>query len=119
MRLGRACHLYAGAIKRGRSGRSEVGLGLEGEKESCGHPLPELEGLNVGDEKAAAFVCKVEQIRHRKYISNVVKLTVDGYKGTMNSESVPVGNMPTAFLALNAELAAAGLPDDELLELEL
>jgi hypothetical protein len=56
--------------------------------------------LNVGVEKAAAFV-------------------VDGYKGTINSESVPVGNMPTAFLALNAELAAAGLPGDELLELEL
>ena len=40
--------------------------------------------------------------------------------GTMYSESVAVGNMPTSFLALIAELAAAGLPDDELeLELEL
>ena len=48
-----------------------------------------------------------------------MRLTVDGYIGTMYSESVPVGNMPTAFLALNAELAAAGLPDDVLLELEL
>lgn len=100
MSVGRAFHLYWGAIIRGRSVRTEVGLGLEGEKESCGHPLPELEGLNVGCEKAAAFV-------------------VDGYKGTINSESVPVGNMPTAFLALNAELAEAGLPEDELLELEL
>jgi hypothetical protein len=100
MSAGRAFHLYAGAIIRGRSVRSEVGLGLEGEKGSCGHPFTELEGLNVGDEKAAAFV-------------------VDGYIGTINSESVPVGNTPTAFLALNAELAAAGLPGDELLELEL
>lgn len=35
----------------------------------------------------------------------------------MNSESVAVANKPTAFLALIAELAEAGLP--ELLELEL
>ena len=47
---------------------------------------------------------------------------MDGYRGTINSESVAVGNMPTAFLALTAELAAAGLPEVELeldLELEL
>ena len=38
----------------------------------------------------------------------------------MNSVFVAVGNMPRAFLALIAELAAAGLPEDELeLELEL
>jgi hypothetical protein len=37
----------------------------------------------------------------------------------MYSESVAVGNMPTAFLALMAELAAAGLPEDDGLELEL
>lgn len=37
--------------------------------------------------------------------------------GTMNSESVAVGKMPTAFLALIAELAAAGLPVFELLAL--
>ena len=43
---------------------------------------------------------------------------MDGYTGTINSEFVPVGKMPTAFLALTAELAAAGLPGDEL-ELEL
>jgi hypothetical protein len=61
MSAGRAFHLYEGAIIRGRSERSEVGLGLEGEKGSCGHPFsPELEGLNVGVEKAAAFVYKVE-----------------------------------------------------------
>lgn len=36
----------------------------------------------------------------------------------MYSELVEVGKMPTAFLALMAELAAAGLPEDEL-ELEL
>jgi len=79
-----------------------VGLGLEEkEKGSFGHSYAVLEGLNVGTEKAAAFV-------------------VDGYRGTINSESVPVGNKPTAFLALIAELAAAGLPEDELdLELEL
>jgi hypothetical protein len=79
-----------------------VGLGLEEkEKGSFGHANAALEGLNVGAEKAAAFV-------------------VDGYTGTINSESVAVGNMPTAFLALTAELAAAGLPGDKLeLELEL
>jgi hypothetical protein len=52
----------------------------------------------------------------RKILS---KRTVDGYMGTMNSESVAVGNMPTAFLALIAELAAAGLPVSGLLALEL
>lgn len=36
----------------------------------------------------------------------------------MNSELVAVANIPTAFLALIAELAAAGLPELEL-ELEL
>ena len=56
MRLGRVSHLYAGAMRRGRSERSEVGLGLEAEKGSCGHVNPVLEGLNVGTEKAAAFV---------------------------------------------------------------
>lgn len=61
MRPGRAAHLYAGAMRRGRSERSEVGLGLEGaEKGSCGHANAVLEGLNVGVEKAAAFVYKVE-----------------------------------------------------------
>ena len=43
-------------MRRGRSERSEVGLGLEAEKGSCGHVNPVLEGLNVGTEKAAAFV---------------------------------------------------------------
>lgn len=46
------------------------------------------------------------------------KLTVEGYMGTINSESVAVGNTPMAFLALMAELAAAGFPELEL-ELEL
>ena len=36
----------------------------------------------------------------------------------MYSESVAVGNMPASFLALIAELAA-GLPEDDELELEL
>jgi hypothetical protein len=36
--------------------------------------------------------------------------------GTMYSESVAVGNIPTASLALMAELAAAGLPDEVELE---
>ena len=37
----------------------------------------------------------------------------------MYSESVAVGNTPTAFLALMAELAAAGFPEDDEPELEL
>ena len=36
----------------------------------------------------------------------------------MYSESVAVGYMPTAFLALMAELAEAGLPEELELELE-
>jgi hypothetical protein len=43
---------------------------------------------------------------------------VEGYKGFMNSKSVDVGKMPTASLALTAELAAAGLSPDELELLE-
>lgn len=54
MRSGNAAHLYAGAIRRGRSGRTFVGAGLAGLKESSGHPgLESLEGLNVGVVKAA------------------------------------------------------------------
>jgi hypothetical protein len=46
-------------MRRGRSVRSEVGLGLEEkEKGSFGHANAALEGLNVGAEKAAAFVYK-------------------------------------------------------------
>jgi len=59
MRLGRASHLYLGAMRRGRSERSEVGLGLEEKaKGSFGHANAVLEGLYVGSEKAAAFVYK-------------------------------------------------------------
>lgn len=36
MRFGRAFHLYAGAISRGRSGRTLVGDGLPGLKVSLG-----------------------------------------------------------------------------------
>jgi hypothetical protein len=69
----------------------------------------------VGAEKAAAFVCQVGYKRKFRSKSRYNKRrTVEGYKGFMNSESVAVGNMPTAFLALTAELAAAGLSPEEL-----
>ena len=46
-------------MRRGRSERSEVGLGLEEKaKGSFGHANAVLEGLYVGSEKAAAFVYK-------------------------------------------------------------
>ena len=61
MRPGRASHLYWGAMRRGRSERSEVGLGLEGEKGSFGHVATSLEGMNVGAEKAASFVYRVNR----------------------------------------------------------
>jgi len=51
-------------------------------------------------------------------MSSYTRHTVEGYNGTMNSELVAVGNMPTAFFALMAELSEAGLPEDES-ELEL
>lgn len=114
MRLGRASHLYLGAIIRGRSVRREVGLGVEEKvKGSFGHAAATSPGLNVGGEKAAVFVCRVgyEKIGYQN--RHYDRRTVEGYKGFINSESVAVGNMPTAFLALTAELAAAGLPPDE------
>jgi hypothetical protein len=49
-------------MRRGRSERREVGLGLEGLKGSWGHAKSTSEGLNVGTEKAAAFVCKEYEI---------------------------------------------------------
>jgi hypothetical protein len=39
MSAGRAAHLYAGAMSRGRSGRTVVGAGLAGWKESEGQAL--------------------------------------------------------------------------------
>ena len=50
MRLGRASHLYLGAMRRGRSERTDVGAGLEGEKESEGQANCFSEGLKVGVE---------------------------------------------------------------------
>jgi len=50
MRLGRASHLYLGAMRRGRSERIEVGDGLEALKGSEGHSNCVSEGLNVGFE---------------------------------------------------------------------
>ena len=61
MRLGRTSHLYLGAMRRGRSERSEVGLGLEEKaKGSFGHATSAV-GLNVGTEKAAVFVYTAEE----------------------------------------------------------
>jgi hypothetical protein len=39
MSAGSACHLYEGAISRGRSGRTDVGAGFAGLKESAGQAL--------------------------------------------------------------------------------
>jgi hypothetical protein len=66
----------------------------------------------VGTEKAAAFVCQVGDMRALDAKLDAMRRTVEGYKGFMNSESVAVGNMPTAFFALTAELAAAGFPPE-------
>lgn len=53
MREGKASHLYAGAMRRGRSVRTVVGFGLAGAKLSLGQPGFELElGLYVGVENA-------------------------------------------------------------------
>lgn len=75
----------------------------------------------MGVEKAASFVWEVNHYEiGAKIHGNYAKRTVEGYMGIRYSASVEVANMPTAFLALTAELAAAGLPEDELeLELEL
>lgn len=62
MSWGNASHLYEGAIMRGRSGRTLVGAGLAGWKESAGQPMPEADGLNVGEVKAAVLVCR-KQVR--------------------------------------------------------
>lgn len=57
MRVGSACHLYAGAIRRGRSGRTLRTLGLLGWNESLGHAICEpVESRNVGVVKTAVFV---------------------------------------------------------------
>jgi hypothetical protein len=81
-------------------------LGEEGLKESAGQEVAALlVETKVGTVKAAVFV-------------------VAGYMGIMNSLSVAVANLPIAFLALTAELAAAApveaaaaaaAADDELL----
>lgn len=60
-------------------------------------------------------------VNHRKE-DKKSSLTVEGYKGTMNSLFVAVAKIPIAFFALTAELAAAGFweaPADEAEELEL
>ena len=57
MRVGSACHLYAGAIRRGRSCRTVWTLGLLGWNGSLGHAVCELvELMNVGIVKRAVFV---------------------------------------------------------------
>lgn len=57
MSFGSACHLYAGAISRGRSGRTLVGEGSEGLNESCGHANSALfEAWKVGVVYAAVLV---------------------------------------------------------------
>ena len=57
MRVGSACHLYAGARRRGRSGRVVRTFGLDGWNGSCGHARFELVvGMNVGVVKTAVFV---------------------------------------------------------------
>lgn len=71
----------------------------------------------MGVEKAAAFVYEMNQSKIGSQNVKLRKRTVAGYSGTMYSESVAVGNRPISFLALMAELAAAGFPEDAL-ELE-
>ena len=73
----------------------------------------------MGAEKAAAFVCQVDDMRALDVKMDAMRRTVEGYKGFMNSVSVAVGNMPTAFLALTAEPAAAGFPPELELLLRL
>ena len=60
MSSGSADHLYAGAIKRGRSVRTEVGDGLWGWNGSCGQArLASLVEMKVGVVNNAVFVCKL------------------------------------------------------------
>jgi hypothetical protein len=88
--------LYAGAISRGRSGRTESTDGVAGANVSLGHPA--AAELNVGVVYSAVFV-------------------VEGYTGIMYSLFVAVANIPAASFALAelaaAEEAAAVLDDDE------
>jgi len=55
MRLGRASHLYFGAMMRGRSALASKGLGLVGRKGSAGHEWALL-ALIVGAVKRAVLV---------------------------------------------------------------
>lgn len=58
MSVGKAAHLYDGAMSRGRSERTLVALGLDGLKGSSGHESDvSVVGLNVGVENAAELVC--------------------------------------------------------------
>jgi hypothetical protein len=74
MREGRAAHLYAGAISLGRSDRTEVGAGDEGENGSEGQVFTAdaEEGRKVGVENAA-------------------ELVVEGYMGSIHWLSVDTG----------------------------
>jgi hypothetical protein len=57
MSSGSAAHLYAGAIRRGRSGRTVSLSGLEGWKGSCGQEMVGLlVAINVGAVNAAVSV---------------------------------------------------------------
>ena len=57
IKFGSASHLYAGAMRRGRSGRTEVTLGFSGLKGSSGHASAALlDGLKVGVVNAAELV---------------------------------------------------------------
>lgn len=58
MSAGRESHLYAGAIRRGRSGRTESTLGFFGWNGSLGQASEEsASARKVGDVNAAVFVC--------------------------------------------------------------
>lgn len=60
MRVGRESHMYAGAMRRGLSERTWVGLGLDGWKGSCGQArLVLVVETNVGVVNAAVLVCGI------------------------------------------------------------
>ena len=88
MSVGRAAHLYAGAMRRGRSDLTVSTLGVAGRNGSLGQASEEsVVGRKVGEVKMAELVCAMCEGIH---IPQRQIHTVDGYMGTMNSLSVAV-----------------------------
>lgn len=100
-------------MTRGRSGRTEVGAGVGGEKLSEGQASWESEELiKVGVVNAAAFVYGQHQFDAKEVPWGT--LTVEGYMGIIHSLLVAVANRPSSSLALTAELADCAAAELEL-----